>query len=347
MLERPNVGNGIGDRFQSMPLRLADLDRPAAISAITLHFPPRAGGEAAANEFRHEAVGTLTTASENRNGKPGAVVRFKPRGDLPAAAPVEVVFIGFDRTRPGLEFQWRSAPLLRNPDLFPLAFWVLQKSTLELGGGGARPRAQRLAFKPVTMPAVPLAEPNAVLPWPAALPPETTVLPPRVTDLPAGWEANWYTDWDEKDASRRTAANAHQVLRFKKPTSSSQADAWFLLTFQAGGMAAVESTFARRVAQDTVDRDRNAADLRSLQAQIAEATARAGGTLPAHMDSVRDLLTRRDHAQKLVAAISEALDAYRELKAFDVQFRLTDGLPLASVRFEPPALPAGTDETGK
>jgi hypothetical protein len=355
MLERPNVGNGIGDRRQSLALRFADLDRATAVTGLGLRFPvrpadgangkPTDGGRP--NEYKHDGVGTLIASPDSREGKPGVVLRFKPRGDAAGAPPVEVLFIGFDRTRPGLDLQWRSAPLLRNPDLFPLTYWVLQKSMLELlGPRGASPGAgQRVAFKPVSLPAISLAAGSTPLPWPAALPPDVTVLPPRATDLPAGWEANWYTDWDEKDVSKRTPANAHQVLRFKKPTSAQGAEAWFLLVFSEGGMTAVESTFTRRVLQDTADRDRCAAELRNFQGQVDDARARSVTGPLEGSDAGRDLLARLDAAQKMLTGYTEALAAYRELKPFDVQFQLTDGLLLAAVRFEPPG-PPGTQETG-
>ena len=144
-----------------------------------------------------------------------------------------MAFIAFDRTAPALELQWHSAPLLKNPQIVPFLYWTLRTSSLELSRSVAA-ATSALGFQRFEPGSVSIADAAITIPWPVELPRETVIVPPPVSALPAGWEASWYTDWDVKDAALRSAANASQVIKFKKSTAIAGIDAWFLITFRPG-----------------------------------------------------------------------------------------------------------------
>jgi hypothetical protein len=342
-IDKPNIGNGIGDRMQVLGLRSTDLDRPAAITSLRMHFPvvvaegkPAPAPEVIArlgNIFANETLGTLTGVPETRGGKPGLAVKWKAPGD--AGAPEDAVFISFDKARPGLELGWRSAMLLKHPQLVGFAYWILQCSTLELEGGGIRDRNQQVAFKrfePGTRSLDDDTEGAIKLDWPIETPAETVVTAPKASSLPSRWEATWYTDWAEKDAALRTPLNAMQVLKFRKPTTSGAIDAWFLITFQPG-LGSATCNLSKRAAADAADLAQYQSDLRVVNQQIDEAKARLGGKLP-DTEGARTLLRQQAENERLVEAYKAAVAAYHELNGFDIAFDLPDGLQLATLHLE-------------
>jgi hypothetical protein len=344
-IERPVVGSGIGDRVQFFPIRPADLDRPAAVTGLRLHVPPTraaaggggAGGGRTENVYASDGQGTVTGVTEARGGRPGVAIKWRATAD--PTSTVEVAYVAFDRGRSGVELAWHSAPLLKNPGLTSLLYWLLQNCTLELEG--AREKSQQVAFRRHEPAAAALADAVTPLKWPVDLPAETAVVPPRLSSLPGGWEASWYTDWEVKEAALRTAANAAQVVRFKKPTPSAAVDAWFLVTFKAG-LGTAECTFGKRRAADQAELERYESELRAITAQVEDVKKQNNGVMPDSQGS-RDMLTRQEQLKQLAAAYRAAVAAYDEITQFDIAFDLPEGLRLATLRFE-----AGkASETGK
>ena len=348
-LERPDIGTGIGDRVQSLGLRAADLD-PLPVSALRMIFfagqgdkPPATGTPAPANTpavYKNTTLGTLSALPGTRNNKPGVALYWKPASD--PGMGVDLLFIDFDRAKPGIELQWHAAELLRNP-VYNYIYWTLQNSALTLES--PRNVRQQITMKPFVPPVVNLAEASVTLPWPAALPKDVRVVEPPPETLPRGWKADWYLDWDTKDPAARTTENASQVISFKKSTNNPKVDAWFLLTFKpgsGGGVAKVESTFAKRFQQDQDDLARAEKDLADITTKINDllnnpALKTFGGGVPAE-DTAKQAA-----AQAAVDAYKAAVAGYNELDAFDVSFNLADNMRLATLRFQRPKAP----ETGK
>ncbi len=335
MIERPNIGAGIGDRTQTLPLKRADLD-PAAETDVTIAFPPTQTSKspvpAKAATYVNESLGTLQAQSEVRQGKPGIALRWKAPDD-PSA---EAVFISFDRTGPNLEMRWKSSMLLKNPGSFSLIFWTLQNSVLQLET--PRAKKQQIAFKPFTPPPVSFVDAETALTWPVELPRDTTAAPPAADTLPPGWKAEWYPDWESKDPTQRTAETAVQVIKIKK-SSNSPMDPWFLITFTPG-FKKVTSTFVKRMDADKRDLASAESDLRAIDKQIDDIKARQAGMV--NIVIPPDDQKRRDDAAALVEAYKAAIAGYNEISKFDIALGLADGMQFTTLHFQ-----AKGSETGK
>jgi hypothetical protein len=349
-LEKPDIGTGINDRIQSLGFRAADLD-PLPVTGIRLLFfagqdykafqPGTPATPAGMTAYRNNTLGTLTALPGTRNNRPGLALNWKPAGD--SGTGTEILFVAFDRSKPGIEMQWHANALLRNP-VFDYIYWTLQNSALALDS--PRTPRQQIAMKPFVPPVVNFVDALVTLPWPTALPRDVRVVEPPMDTLPPGWKADWFMDWDPKIApGSRTTDNADQVLSFKKATNSPQVDAWFLLTFKpagGSGLGRMESTFARRYQQDQDDLARAEKDLADINKKIGDIDPVAlktlgSGTLP------QDLTARLSALQRQVDAYKAAVAGYNELNAFDVTFNLTDNMRLATLHLQRPK----AFETGK
>jgi hypothetical protein len=350
MLERPNVGMGIGDSVQTLGVPAGALALVGSVTGLRMHFPmppirPGEGGNVRGDgqAFNGGDLGLLAAQPETRLGKPGLAVRWQPSA-AGTSEPVDALFIGFERVRPGLELQWHAAALLKNPGMMNLLYWVLQNSAIELAG--APGIAQQIRFKPFDASGdrggLDFGGGPVEVNWPVDLPRDAAVVPPKLTPKegenatgPGKWEATWYTDWEVKDAALRSASNASQVIKFKKSTSSGVVDAWFLITFRPG-LRKIESTFARRKAADEADLARFESELRAINMQIEEAKVNNGGIL-GNSPGALDLAARRDQTEVLIHAYKEAVAGYNELSQFDVAFDLPDGVRLTALHFARPA----------
>ncbi len=337
MLERPNIGAGIGERVQMLALKAGDLD-PAPVTGLKFAFPPTQSNKtpapAGAAAYVNETLGTLTAQEEMQAGKPGITLRWKGPND----PSTEALFAGFDRTGPALEMRWKSSMLLKNPGSFSFIFWTLQNSVIELETAGAA--RQRIALKPFVPAAVSFTNAETNLSWPVELPAETNAEAPSADSLPAGWKAEWYPDWESKDPTQRKPSNALQVVKFKKATTTAAVDAWFLLTFSPG-FKKVESTFAKRLDSDTHDLAQFESELRAVNAEIDDAKSRNNGTLGNSQASL-DLQARHDETAALVEAYKAALAGYNELSKFDIALGLADGMQFTTLHFQ-----ARANQTGK
>jgi hypothetical protein len=335
-LERPNVGTGIGDRSQLLPLRIADVD-PLPVTALRfLPFvgqedklskaaPPSTPGAAA---YRNSTLGTLSAVPTNgASTRKSLALYWKPAADTGLGA--EFAVLSFDRAKQGLEIQWHAAQLLRNPNVYNYVFWVLQCSALELDS--TRPTKQRVTMKPFTPPNVALADTATDLTWPVELPRDIHVKEPAQDVLPTGWTAQWYPDWDTKDPAARTPENALQIIKFRKTTTNPTIDAWFLLTFKPN-LGRVESTFAKHFKQDQDDLAKAEKDLADLLKKIDSikndpALATFGGSVP------QELVNKQIEVQALVDAYKAAVAGYNQLDEFDVSFELSDNVRLLTLHF--------------
>ena len=57
-IDKPNVGNGIGDRTQRWPLRAADIDAPGTVTGIRWHLATTRDGAGEAGNLQHPAFCT-------------------------------------------------------------------------------------------------------------------------------------------------------------------------------------------------------------------------------------------------------------------------------------------------
>ncbi len=349
-IDRPNPGNGIGDRTQTWPLRAADVATPGTVTGLHLRLASSRGDANEINAaspdivYESESPGTLRTLAATRNARPGIALQWKTATGDNARAFTEVAFIAFDRKAPALELQWHSAALLKNPQIVPFIYWVLRNSSVELTGPlpPLPQTGQRIDFQRFDPGTVAIADATIAIPWPVELPRETVVTPPAASDLPAGWEASWYTDWVVKDAALRSAANASQVIKFKKPTAMAGIDAWFLITFRPG-LANADSTYARRLAADQADQADAASQLHAIDAKIDQAKAENHGVL-LDTPGAHEFLAEQERCTQRLNAYNAAVAAYQELTHFDVAFALPAALPLATLHFKQGG---GATDTGK
>jgi hypothetical protein len=153
--------------------------------------------------------------------------------------------------------------------------------------------------------------------WPVPMPAEVIVAPPADDSLPAGWTVERYFDWASRDAASRTPENVLQVIKFKKATGVSIADAIFTVTFKPG-LGKVENDFTRQLAEHENDLKRFESELRSIEQQPEEPR----------------MQEKRAETTALVDAYKNAVAGYNELTRFDVFFELPDGMRLATVHFQ-------------
>ncbi len=341
-LTRPDPGTGIGDRVQSLPFKASDLD-PGAVTAVRLAFFSQQPDQAtplppinAPTSFRDETLGILTAVSGNANGKKGVSLYWKQSSE--PGLGTEFAFIGLDRAKPALEFQWHAAPLLRNSGVYNYIFWVLQHSSFVLEGSRSQP--QQVILKPFAPGPLNFTDPAMQLTWPTDLPRDVRAVEPPPETLPSGWKADWILDWDNSlPAAARSPANGYQVISFKKPTSNPKIDAWFVLTFRAGasgGIARLECTFARQFQQAKDDLAKAENDLADITRKIDSlkndpAFTTFGGGIPP------DMISRQTECTTLRDAYKAAVAGYNELSAFDVSFDLSDKMRLATLHFQRPA----------
>ncbi|HVT80443.1 MAG TPA: hypothetical protein VHM90_07285, partial [Phycisphaerae bacterium] len=341
MLERPNIGAGIGDRVQMLALKRADID-PAAEkpeTEVTFAFPPtqtsKSPAPAKAATYVNDSLGTLTAQSMVSAGKPGIRLLWKGPND-PSA---EAAFIGFDRgggAGPGLEVRWKSSLLLKNPGSFSLMFWTLQNSVFQLET--PRAKKQQIVLKPFVPAPVSFVDAETALSWPVEFPKDTTAAAPAAETLPAGWKAEWYPDWESKDPTQRKADNALQVIKFKK-AGGGLMDPWFLITFSPG-LKQVTSTYMKRIDADKRDLAQAESDLRAVDKLIEEMKARQAGM--GNIVIPPEEQKRRDEAAALVEAYKAAVAGYNEISKFDIALGLADGMQFTTLHFE-----ARGGETGK
>jgi len=333
-LERPIVGTGIGERVQKLAIKREEVN-PAAVTGLHLILPGSESGLPADDStFTSEDAGALLTAPGKEKGT--VALLWKKSSDT--GAGMEVLAVAFDRSQPALEIRWHSSMLLKNAPLLGYYFWMLQSSTVELerrpAAGGAA-ATQQVRFKPFDAGKQNFEDAQMQVRWPVELPKGVTITSPEKGSLAEGWTASWYTDWEEKDSALRTTENASQVIKFKRPSASGGADAWFLVTFRPG-IGTIESTFARRRADDAADLEKSRNTLDGIDKRIAEAKPTAEA-MKQPLDP--ELLASRDRAAADVATRLETVMAYDALMRFDVGIELA-GKPgnvrIAALHFERP-----------
>jgi hypothetical protein len=224
-----------------------------------------------------------------------------------------------------IDIEWKSAAIMKRPDIVRQAFWLLQSCKMVVPGAAAAGGNVIIHFKQPDEPAIRLPEPSTALLKAGEVPPEAVALPPAV--LPPGWQVTTYTEWDAKETALRTAANASQVLKFHKPGTSAAVESWFVLTFRPG-FTRVESSFAKRIAADQ-------ADLGDAESKVRVATAdynehKAGGM---NEHDLKPFADKKAAAADLADAYKAAVAGYKDLTEFDVPVELPDGLRLTTLHF--------------
>ncbi len=355
-LSQPKSGGGIADSSQSLALPIGEFDTSARVTGMRLRLPAAVGESASgatdAGDYSHWAYkdgfeGTILeevgrSASASAAAGP-VILTWKD-----ASGSMDVMSLALDQNnpnRPALNVAWKAAALMKRPEVVNLAYWLLQNSTLETrhGAGGAE-SSQQISFKRPADQMVDISAESTTLAFQGDMPKDFVVVAPTAGDgsgLPAGWEATWYTDWDEKDAALRTADNAAQVVKFRKGTTSGAVDAWFLLRF-GPGLKTVGSTFTMRRQDAQTQEDQAAKELQDTDDEIAALKKQFGGSYDSSEKSKTLAKTRAD-AQTLVDAYKEAIASYDEVTNLNVTIGLPGGLRVATVRFHRPEKP-GTNQ---
>jgi len=319
---------------------------PAAVTAMRLSFFSQQAQKPAlppANtptSYHNDSLGVLSALSGSVGGKKGVSLYWKPTGE--PGLGTEFAFIGLDRAKPALEFQWHAAALLRNSAVYSYVYWVLQHSSFILESSRGTP--QQILLKPFSPGPLNFTDPAMELTWPTDLPKDVHVVDPGPETLPGGWKADWMLDWDNSvPAPARTPANGYQIIRFRKPTNNAKIDAAFVLTFRngpGGGITKVECNFAKQFQQAKDDLAKAENDLADITKKIDAlkndpALATFGGGVPPEMN------TKQSECIGLRDAYKAAVAGYNEITSFDVSFDLSDKMRLATLHFQRPAQEAG------
>jgi hypothetical protein len=315
-LEHPAAGAGIADFSQMLTFPARDLE-PFPINSVQLLFP---NGK---SEYAlKDPPGSLTAASERLAGRHRITVQWKD------SATLDVAVITFERNRSAIQIEWKSAAMVKRPEVVLLAYWAIQASTLDLES--RRARDQQIAFKAASPQAVHFTDASTALGIGGTVPPQATVTAP--TGLPPGWQVTWYTDWGNTDAALRTPETATQVLKFHKPGASEAVESWFTLRF-APGFAKVESNFSQRAAADEADYEKAQGDVRAMADSIKQKSADAG--VPVTDDQFKPFLAKQAELERVAEAYKTAAAGYKELTNFDVVLSLPGGVRLTTIHFVP------------
>jgi len=246
------------------------------------------------------------------NAKPAVAMLWK--GAQESGSPAEIGTIQWDGAKSSLEVQWHAAMLLKYPGMFNLVYWLRQNGSFELQMAGQT--RQSLVIKPFIPPTVSVAQSEGAINWPVTLPGEVIVAPTTM-DLPDDWHADRYFDWPSKEAAARTPENALQVIKLKKATGVSIADAIFTITFRPG-LGKVESDFERQLRDHQQDLQRLESELRAIENQPDD---------PKQQE-------KKPETAALVDAYKKAVAGYNAFSKFDLSFEMPDGVRLATVRVE-------------
>ncbi len=331
VMEQPTPGQGFADFMQTILIPANDFDASAKPTAIRVRFPASGSDQpSSTTEFLYKDgfSGSLIATPGHFQGLPLVSISWKDAGssfDL-----LEMKLDPGAGRKPALALAWKTGGLLKHPDIGRLVYWLMQQSTVEVVSSRAGEVGQKIAFKEPELPTIALMDESAPLGMPP-FPNDVIVIAPGKSTLPSGWEATWYTEWDEKDLALRTPANASQVIKFHKATGVDSADAWFLVRF-GPGFAKVDNTLAKQIADAKGKIADNESDLRDIDRQIEDAKRVSGGKLP-DTDSARMLTKRHEDAAALIDAYKAAIAGYNDIQGFDVQFSLPDGVRLATIKF--------------
>ena len=325
-LEFPTAGRGVSEAYtQKILLPPNQLDPAATIRKVDLRFPPSKGDYPGSISFTENPAGTLLSSTLPTH-RTTAVISWKEG----TSEPADILMMEFNPQRGELTLNWKTGQLVKQPESVKRAYWVLRSSSLLLDSGKGPP--QELAFLPFDPPPFAIDSTGGLLMLPAELPKETVVTPPPAAMLPAGWDATWFTDWDVKDLALRTPANATQVVKFHKPTSTPAVEAWFIVRFSPG-FQRVENTFGVRLAAAQSDLADAESDVRAANDALDRLKKESGGALPSSSETVKNLQNKRTESSALVEAYKAALAGYNELNGFDIELTTPNGLRLTAVKF--------------
>lgn len=239
-------------RTQRIAIPAADFEDLAGVNTLAFTFP---GGGAEVTSKDAGLAGTLVAAAEGRAARPGVALRWR-EGD--SGQGVEVVTIHLDKSGPALEVSWSPRTLIDKPDVAALAYYLLHSGKLEVIGPD-KERPQPFELVSIAPKALNLHDTSAKVDLPSPLP--VSASPVVRSELPAGWKADTFLDWDEKNPAARTVANAVQVVRLRRATETDAVAAAFTISFR-NGYTSVESNFVKRQADDQ-------AFLKQLQVDLA------------------------------------------------------------------------------
>jgi hypothetical protein len=328
-IEFPSAGRGVSESYtQQVAIPANQLDPARTIRKAELRFPSSKGDYAGAMAFTENPTGTLI-ASTSPTRRTMAMISWK-EGMSEAS---DILSIDVNAPHNELDLTWKTGRLVKQPESVGRAYWILRSSALVLDYGKGKP--QELDFPAFAPPPFTIDSTGGLLMLPADLPKETTVTPPPAKSLPGGWEATWFTDWDVKDVALRTPANAMQVVKFHRATTTAAVEAWFIVRFSPG-FQRVESTFAARFAAAQADLADAESDVRAANDSLDRIKKESGGGNTSGSESVKNIQTKRTEASALVDAYKAAVAGYNELTQFDIDLNLPNGVRLTTVRFRRP-----------
>ncbi len=334
-LQRPSTGTGVRDETQRVPLDARKLDN-LKLSSLRVIFPGEAG------EYSYKSAdlsGTLTPWPQPSQTHPGVVLKWKDAGD--PTGGVEMLVIQINTDKPQLEATWKTAAVIRRPEVAALVYWVMENSAIGLGG----PLGQRICFAPVEIKPVDMTLASSPLDFPSDPPPGAVW---EVARPPSQWTAAMKLVWPDGTGSKLESA-ATRVIELHRGSPTGDGDLVVTFTLPPGGRT-LESDLSARLAAAKALATQAAADLAAVDGQMAEVRKTAEEDIKLNEknfgDSPTDLKIANDRRRftlaqdlqpldakhKEVAAQKQAADAIvarlHELTAVDLTVRLSDGISL-------------------
>lgn len=365
----PAVGasGGLRDVTRVLSIAAGRFDDLEGVTSLSLRFP---GKDRYFRFHSGDLDGVFAVSADGTRAAPGLLLEWRDSAGPAASTPI--VSVVLDRTRPQLEFTWRTSVMLRRPQLVSLGYWVLQNSAVVVSdAGGLRP--QSIEFAPLPLKATSLLDPQFDAAWPTDLPVAEQLSLGQVS--PAGWQGTAAAD----AAAASPGKFPVQLLHMEKPLGKTGLTAKFTIRFSATGrlletdlkqaialateaiapadpqikQAEEEAQKLRdALAPGTKELEQRLADWKQAQARNAtkpevgdltpeqyreeiELVSKAIRERQAELDRVlAPLLAKKQDAVSRRDVCTQQLAAYEELKELELVVELPQGPRVGSVRLK-------------
>lgn len=330
-LDMPQTsGSGIRDPVQTVRLTPKQVGDLKSMVSVRVMLP----GNGRSYSGLHAGLAGDLQVEPSARGKLRETIIWRDAANPAAPNEVADVAIELKGNDPNarVEVTWRSASMIRRPDVLALARAALQEAEIFVSDGAGF-RIQKILFKPLAPIDIDIAAPSSLLVLPV-LPSKVALRPER--DLPAGWHAIWEENRVRTRAATEREAGTAGVLRFERPAEQDGAICRFEIRFSAARTRA-SSTWAeqRRLVQVTAANaaaelaraDQELARVRdssrSIQAPLErELQEAAGQTALTDGELSGRLTTRAALGQRIERARAALAEANAKLEA-EIQQALT------------------------
>jgi hypothetical protein len=226
------------DKIQKFALPAAELGQVSPGSKFELVFP----NQQATYGFRRGNLAGSLKFDPIIGMTPAFAVIWTDENS--ANKPFEVARVTMESVGPEMTFTWRSANAARRPEVFDVAYWIMQASTPKFQSD-ATALPVLMKFKPVTGPSVVFTQATTAINFGFTLP--EGVIVALSAPMPKGWTCEIFQEW--ADQTKKNMRDATQVVLVRRPTTDkSVAETSFRVEFLPG-WDTVKSTYTARVSE--------------------------------------------------------------------------------------------------